>query len=91
MLPNVQAPDASDSIGMDGLPNYWGELSHRQDDAPQGAMPLLDANMQMTLWIPIYSPQASVAPIVFQRANTAPVQVCTDCVVENEVAITITR
>jgi hypothetical protein len=76
MLLNVQAFGYSNSISMSGLPNYWGDLNHRQEDTPLGPLPLLDTNMQMTLWVPLYSPHASVAPVIFQRANTAPIQVC---------------
>jgi hypothetical protein len=81
MLPNLQALNYPDLIGMDGLPNYWGDLNHRQELA-QGALPLLDTNLQLTLWVPLCSPQAPLAPVLFQRANTAPVQVCINCFVE---------
>lgn len=78
MLPTIQAVGHRDPINMSGLPNYWVDLNDRQEDAAQAPLPLLDPNMQMTVWIPLYSPHASVAPVVFQRANTAPTPVCED-------------
>jgi hypothetical protein len=55
---------------MNGLPNYWGDVSDGQEDS------LLDPNMQMAVWIPLYSPHASPAPALLQRASTVPTPVC---------------
>jgi hypothetical protein len=78
-LPDIQACSDVDSTNMEGLPIFWGDLNHHQDnlgDATQETLPLVDGNVQMTLWIPFHSTQTSVAPVLFQRANTAPIQVC---------------
>jgi hypothetical protein len=80
-LPDIQACSDVDSTNMEGLPIFWDDLNHHQDnlgDATQETLPLVDGNVQMTLWIPFHSTQTSVAPVLFQRANTAPVQVCPD-------------
>jgi hypothetical protein len=79
---------------MEGLPIYWGDLNHHQNnlgDATQETLPLMDGNVQMTLWIPFHSTQASVAPVLFQRANTAPVQVCPDPLRGNGVSLSRTN
>jgi hypothetical protein len=79
---------------MEGLPIYWGDLNHHQDnlgDPTQETLPLTDGNVQMTLWIPFHSTQTSVAPVLFQRANTAPVQVCPDhCVATRQISLSRT-
>ena len=69
---------------MDDLPDSWKDLSHQWSlgDTNQEAIPPLDTNMQMALWIPLYPPQSSIAPVLFQRATTAPIQVCMDHFVE---------
>ena len=70
MLPTIAAVDCCDSITMNGLPNYWGDVNDGQEDS------LLDPNMQMAVWIPLYSPHASAAPALLQRASTVPTPVC---------------
>jgi hypothetical protein len=76
MLSTIHAVDRRDSITMNGLPNYWEDLNHRQEDVAPTPLSLLDPNMQMAVWIPLYSPHASAAPVLFQRASTVPTPVC---------------
>ena len=75
---------------MEGLPIYWDDLNHHQDnldDVTQETLPLMDGNVQMTLWVPFHSAPTSVAPVLLQRANTAPVQVCPDHCVATSITL----
>jgi hypothetical protein len=91
MLLTIQAVGHCESISMNGLAHYWGDLNHRPEDAAQGPLPLIDPNMQMTVWIPVYSPHASVAPVLFPRANTASTPVCDGRSVRPQVGTLISR
>lgn len=86
MLQHIEAVSYRDPVSMNSLPPYWADLNHRQEDGAQGPLPVLYPNMQMTVWIPLYSPHASVAPVLFQRAHTAPTPVGVDPVDERRSA-----
>ena len=85
MLPDILSLDYCDRNNMDVPPTYWADVNDCQEnigDTTEPNLPPLDTNMQLAVWLPFHSTPASLSPGLFPRANTAPLQVRGDHIVD---------